>query len=300
MNRVESEKRALRYLAIIQQRLRLSVAHNLYEPIYSETVVQEATNAVFKSGLRNLNVDEPNFPAIDLRTEDRKRGIQATRKATASKYNYTLASMRAEMERTTNRLSGLKEVQVVGIECVSNRGLQEWHEPHGLPGIRMRIVSLDHLLRLKEAKLKRLFKVEKVLHRLSVDYGPSLRPDREELKRIVAFIDRPAIHDTRHFEAHWGDMAEAMKDIRRLLSLGADPFGATVTRGWQTFQPPLSGMLKRVYHSTSQISQLLREELRVPGSLTEGQTRLIDGYRLTIQEEITAACRHSKIDPPVW
>lgn len=300
MNRVESETRALRYLAIIQQQLRLASAHDVYQPIYSETVVQDSMNARFKLGLRNLNVDQLNFPAIDLRTKDRKHGIQATRKATAAKYKHTLAAMRTEMEQPGNRLKDLVEVQIVGIECVTNRALQTWHVPEGVAGARVRMICLDKVLRLKEAKTKRLGKVENVLHGLSSSVGPQLRGDRDEIVSIAAFVDRPAIRDSRKVEGDWEEMDQAMKDIRRLLSLGTTPAGVTTTRGWQTFQPPVSAMLKTAYDASAQISRLLRDEVRAPGSLTQAQERLIDGHRLTIQEQVTLACRHLSIAPPVW
>lgn len=272
----------------------------MFEPIYSETVVQESLNAVHRLGLRNLNVDEPNFPAIDLRTDDRKYGIQATRRATAAKYKHTLSAMRAEMQHKSNRLDGLVQVEVMGIECVTNRALQTWHVPDGVAGVRMRITSLDRALRLKEAKIKRLFRTETALHRLSGTVGPQLRTDVDEMALVAAFVDRPAIRDTRHSEAHWEDMADAMKDIRRLLSLGTNPSGVTASRGWATFQPPVSEMLKAVYEATTEISRLLREEVRAPGSLTPAQARLIDGFRLTIQEQITRACRHLGTASPAW
>jgi hypothetical protein len=301
MNKVETWGRIARNLAVLRyqvENLNLQ-GHNI--SAYCETAIGDALNAVTGFGWTNVNDTAYNFPAIDLITSDHTRGVQATFHADKAKLDKTIKTLNSELWATPSRLASLREVEVIGLTCVKTAVVGAWQDVAGPNGpVRIRGIALDKSLRLQKPDQFQLDALDEALQGLTMTTPFHLSPDEAEAATIVAYLDRPAIRDTRHFEASWQEMQDAMRSIRRLLTQGANDLGHQITRPHQTFQPRLRSLLKEIYGETEAISALLRNELRVAGSLTPSEALLLDGHRVRIQEKVTALAVATGNRPPVW
>lgn len=301
MNKVEAWGRIARNLAVLQYQVENLNTHGHNISAYCEAAICDALNAV--TGLRWTNANDAanNFPAIDLITSDRIRGVQATLHTNKAKLDKTIGTLRDELWATRSRLASVREVEVIGLTCVKSTAVTSWQDIAGpKASVRIRGIALDRALRLQSPDSFQLDALDHALQGLTMTTPFHLSPDEVEAATIIAYLDRPAIRDTRHHEASWVEMQDAMRSIRRLLTQGANDLGQQITRPHQTFQPRLGSLLKEIYTESEAISALLRNELRMVGSLTPGEAILLDGHRLRIQEKVTELAMQTGNPPPAW
>jgi hypothetical protein len=303
MNKVETQTRILRYLATIQYQVELLGSHGQNISMYTETAVADAMTAVTGETWINLNAISNNFPGVDLISPDRTYGIQATANLKKHKFDKTVEAITKELEQSNNRLKNLKRVEVIGLACVTNTKVTSWTKiSTPKQTVEIRGISLERRLELENRSEAALDYLDRAFQGLASTNGVyQMRSDREELQTvIIPFLERPAIRDRRPVELDWHAMQDAMLSIRRLLGQGVNDIGVLVTRPYATFQPETARLLKQIYDETSAISALLRDELRIPGSLRESDGVLLDGHRLRIQERVTNLALGAQTPPPVW
>lgn len=299
MNRVEAQNRIIRNLAVIQHQVGSLAKNGQNMSAYSEGVIKDSLNAATGLGWTNLNAAQNNAPAIDLISADGTRGVQATLQTTKQKFDKTVASLTKELERPGSALSGLRQVEVVGLTCVSNVKVTTWST---LPKHSMRVRGIDllRLLALNALDDEQLADVDDVMQGAATTGPFHVNSDKDEIRTIIAYLDRSAIRHSRHIELDWHAMGDAMRSIGRLLTQGADDTGHQITRPYRTFQPPIRDLLYEIYRATTEISLLLRNELRSPGTLTQSEGVRIDGYRLQVQETVTTLANEVGLPPPIW
>jgi hypothetical protein len=301
MNKVEAQQRILRNLAVIRYQVELLNRHGQSISIYSESAIADSLTAMTGEAWTNLNASNNNYPAIDLLSPDGARGVQATAHTTKAKLDKTVEALVKELNRTPNRLPALRQVEVVGLTCVGSRAVTSWQSMRGTKqAVRVRGVSLEKLLDLPNQGDAELLELDRALQGLASTSPFHLRSDQEELKTVIAYLDRPAIRDRRDVEMDWRAMEDAMLSIRRLLGQGASDAGHQITRPYPTFQPVIAAMLKVIYTETSAISALLRDELLLPGSMRDSDWSLLEGHRLRIQEKVTELAVEARLTPPSW
>jgi post-segregation antitoxin (ccd killing protein) len=301
VNKVETQGRIARNLAVLRYQVENLNANGQNISAYCETAICDALNAVTGHGWTNANAAAYNFPAIDLVASDGNRGVQATLHTTKTKLDKTIRTLKGALFATPSRLDDLREIEVVGLTCVNNTVVTSWQNVAGPKhSVKIRGIALGRLLRLQNLDGSQLSALDDALQGLTMTTPFHLSPDEAEAATIIAYLDRPAIRDARHLEGSWQHMQDAMRSIRRLLTQGANDLGQQVTRPHQTFQPGLARLLKEIYTETEAISALLRSELRVTGSLTSSEAILIDGHRLRIQEKVTELARRTRNAPPTW
>lgn len=304
MNRVDTQRRILRHLAIIEHQVKTLNRHGQNISMYTETAVAEAMTAITGKRWKNLNAASNNFPGIDLMSPDGANGVQATADLNKAKFDKTVAVVTKELsDPKKNRLKSVKTVEVIGMTCVTNGDVTGWKKiSTPIQTIEIRGISLEKRLEVENLDEHALEHLDRAFQGLASIHGPHLlRPDHEELRAvIIPFLERPAIRDNRAVEVDWNDMQEAMLSIRRLLGQGINDAGYLVTRPYPTFQHEAAKLLKEIYNETSAISGLLRYELKTQGALRDSDARLIDGHRIRIQECVTALAAGAHLDPPAW
>lgn len=301
MNKVEAWGRIARNLAVVRYQVENLNAQGQNVSAYCEVAICDAFNAVTNLGWTNINDVAHNFPAIDLITSDRTRGVQATLHVNKAKLDKTIKALETELWKTGDPLVDLQEVEVVGLACVGSGAVVSWQDVPGPKStVKIRGVSLDKALRRRNPDQSQLDALDHALQSLTLTTPFHLSSDEIEAATIIAYLDRPAIRVMRHHEASWAEMQDAMRSIRRVISQGANDLGQQITRPLQTFQPEVRSLLKEIYKETEAISQLLRNELCSAGSLTVGEATLIDGHRLRIKEHVTALAAHTGNDQPSW
>jgi hypothetical protein len=303
MNKVETQARILRYLAVIQYQVELLGRHGQNISNYTETAVADAMKAITGLAWTNLNATSNNFPGIDLISPDGTYGVQATAHLKKDKFDKTVDAVTNELIQIGNRISALKRVEVVGLTCVANTKVTSW-KTISTPEqtIMIRGISLEKRLELQNQNEAALADLDRAFQGLASTNSPyHLRSDKQELQTaIIPYLVRPAIRDRRLVEQDWYAMQEAMLSIRRLLTQGINDAGMQITRPYATFQPAAAGWLRQIYDDTSAISTLLKDEQRNPGSLRDSDWSLLDGHRLRIQEHVTDLAIAAGLTPPVW
>lgn len=304
MNKVDTQRRILRHLAIIDLQVRSLNRHGQNISMYTETAVAEAMTAITGQRWKNLNASSNNFPGIDLVSPDGAYGVQATAELDKAKFDKTVAVVTRELaDPKKNRLKSVKTVEVIGMTCVTNPAVTKW-KTISTPKqtIEIRGIALEKRLEVENLDEAALEHLDREFQGLASIQGPHLlRPDEEELRTvIIPFLERPAIRDKRPAELDWNAMQEAMLSIRRLLTQGINDAGYLVTRPYATFQHEAAQLLKEIYNETSAISALLRYELKTPGALRESDGRLIDGHRIRVQECVTELAVGAHLSPPAW
>lgn len=184
----------------------------------------------------NLNASNNNFLAIDLVTQDGTRGVQATFRTTKAKVVKTIDALVKELARPTNRLTALLRVEVVGLTCVNNPTVTSWQTIKGYKhSVRVRGIDLETLLGLPNLGDVELANLDQALQGLATTSPFHLRSDQEEMRTILAYLDRPAIRDRRPVEMDRHAMQDAMLSARRLIAQGANDAGQQITRPFPTF-----------------------------------------------------------------
>ena len=301
MNKVEAQYRILRNLAVIGHQVDLLNRHGQNISMYSEAAIADSLSVVAGQPLTNLNSSQNNYPGLDLLSADGTLGIQATAKVTKAKMNQTVAALVKQFTQSSGVLPNLRQVEVIGFTCVTNKDVTTWREvTTNAQSVTVRGIALVKRLELANRSDIQLVKLDRMLQGLASTSLFNLRADEVELQTIIAYLDRPAIRDDRHIEANWSDMQDAMRSIRRLLGQGANDMGQQITRPYSTFQPAVAGLLQGIYADTAAISRFLRGELQVPGSISTGDKMLLDGYRLRIQEKVTDLAAAARLPPPAW
>ncbi len=258
MNKVEAQQRILRNLAVIRYQVELLNRHGQNISAYSETAIRDSLTAVTGQPWSNLNAASNNYPALDLVSSDGLRGVQATAHTTKAKLDKTISALVKELNQLPSPLPKLRHAEVVGLTCVTSQAVTAWQDINiGGQLVKVRGVALERILDLSNRSDVELAKLDRTLQGLASTSPFHIRSDREELLTIIAYLDRPAIRDSRHLESDWHDMQDAMRSIRRLLGQGADDSGHQITRPYSTFQPVVAALLKQIYADTSAISALL-------------------------------------------
>lgn len=301
VSRVETQGRILRNLALVQNQLQFLSAHQLYSAHFIEELVQECLKVTTRREVENLNSISNNFPGIDLRSSDRTVGYQATLHVTKAKFDKTVAALASEVSRPSSRVSELVDVHVVGLTCVKNADIRRWSlVSQTVSSMRIRSIELNSILDLSKIDNDGLDDLDEVIQGFVDHWGHARTSDAEEVKKIVGWLDRPAIRDSRNAEMNWADMHGAMRSVRRLIAQGVDDLGHPFTRPRTTFADPYATQLKRIYVLSSQISQELRACLQA-GSLPEQDSvDRIESMRLEIQKIVGEICLAAMIPPPVW
>ncbi|MCZ4069008.1 SMEK domain-containing protein [Microbacterium sp. H37-C3] len=300
MNRVDAQARITRNLATIRYQLEDLARRGLYMPRFTEELVQRAVGAATGRKVLDLNSGTNNFPGIDLRTDDETVGYQATVRATKQKFDLTRSALAKEATSSTSRVKRLADVYVVGISCVDNAQIRRWNPVDAQSNVRMRAIELYSLLDLAHVGDDALYEVDDVVQGFANDWGRPRQSDAREIATIVAWLDRPAIRDARHYESNWQDLRTAMQDIRRLLARGVDDAGDRIARPKSTFQPPYSAPLQQIYNASHQISRILTASLQHGSSLTGNDMGAIDAFRLEIQRNVTLVCDEAGLEAPRW
>ncbi|MEV6268983.1 SMEK domain-containing protein [Kribbella sp. NPDC051936] len=301
MNKVEAQQRVIRNLAVIRYQIEALGKNGQNISIYTETAVLDSLNAATRLNWRNVNASANNFPGVDLITPDGVRGVQATARATKAKLDKTIKAITGEFARPNNRLANLTQVEVVGLSCVRNSIVTTWRTIPGPTGVlKVRGIDLLTLLKVTTLHDDELSDLDRALQGLAMTSPFQLRSDKDELRKIIAYLDRPAIRDKRQMEMDWRAMEDAMISIRRLLAQGANDGGYTITRPYQTFQPETAASLKEIYVASAAISSLLKNELHSPGSMADSEWHMLEGHRLRIQETVTRLADTAEVAPPIW
>lgn len=300
MNRIDTQTRVTRNLAIIRYQLEELSRQGLYAHRFTEELVQHTLNSTPSHAVWNLNTKSNNFPGIDLLSSDETVGYQVTRHVTKAKYDKTSSALSSELGKRDSRVSALRDVYVVGITSVNNPSIHRWAlvDP-GYP-VRIRAVELSSLLNLSTASSEALLALDDVIQGFVNDWGRPQRSDADEIPLIVGWLDRPAVRDSRALELSWADMNSAMQGIRRLLAQGVDDLGHPVSRPMSTFREPFNQNMKVIYDASHQISRLLAPHLQGNGALTSEDVDLIDGLRVVIQRAATSLCVAAGTPPPQW
>ena len=301
MNKVEAQQRILRNLAVIHYQVEALSRNGQNISIYAETAIQDSLNAVTGLSWTNINASSNNFPAIDLISQDGIRGVQATLRTTKAKLDKTIDALVKELAKPTSQLTALRQVEVVGLTCVNNPTVTAWAIIKGLKHpVAVRGIDLETLLGLSNLSDVELADLDEALQALATTSPFHLRSDQEEMRTIIAFLDRPAIRDRRTMEFDWHAMQDAMLSVRRLIAQGTNDTGQQITRPYPTFQPRLATLLKAIYTESAAISALLRNELHSPGSMRESEWMLLEGHRRRIQEKVTELATEANIPAPQW
>jgi hypothetical protein len=301
MNKVEAQQRIVRNLAVIRYQVELLARHGQNISIYTETAIADSLTAVTGQAWANINATHNNYPALDLLSSDGVFGVQATAHTTKAKLDKTIHALVKELGRAPSRLSDLQQVEVVGLTCVASRAVTSWQTVEGgTRAVKVRGVALEKLLNLPNRSEIELTSLDRTLQDLASTSPFHLRSDQDELRTILAYLDRPAIRDHRKIEMDWQAMQDAMVSIRRLLGQGANDLGQQITRPYATFQPVAAGLLREIYMESSEISVLLRDELHSPGSMRGSDWSLLEGHRLRIQEKVTELAAEAQLTPPLW
>lgn len=301
MNKIEAQQRILRNLAVIQFQVKLLNSQGQNISAYSEAVVRDVLIAITGQPWVNLNGLSNNYPALDLLSPDGISGVQATAHTTKAKIDRTVSALKKQLILDPKSLAELSEVQVVGLSCVDSKAVTAWQDVVTVvQTVRVRGVAVQHILDLANRTDRQLAGLDRALQGLASTTPFSISSDRDELKTVISYLDRPAIRHSRHLESNWHDMQEAMRSIRRLLTQGADDSAHTITRPYRTFQPAAAELLKQIYDETVAISTLLRPGLQSPSSMRESDLVLLDGHRRRIQEKVTDLAVGAQLTPPSW
>lgn len=301
MNKIEAQQRILRNLAVIRYQVEALNKNGQNLSIYAETAIRDSLNAVTGLSWTNINAGNNNFPAVDLISQDGVRAVQATFHTTKAKLDKTIDVVQEELAKGNNRLSALRDVEVVGLTCVSNRKVTSWTSIQGpKQAVRVRGIDLETLLGIANLGDGELDALDQALQGFTTTSPFHLSSDHDEMRTIIAFLDRPAIRDRRAAEFDWQDMQDAMRSIRRLIGQGANDTGQQITRPYPTFQPPFAALLKAIYSESAAISVLLKNELRVPGSMRESEWFLLEGHRVRMQEHVTELAVNARLPAPQW
>jgi hypothetical protein len=226
--------------------------------------------------------------------------VQATLHTTKQKVDGTIEVLEKGLKLTHgSQFGGIRQIEVVGLRCVKNAKVTAWRDVSG-GRVRMRGIDLLTLLDLPNLSVGQLGELDEVLQSATMITPYHLNSDQDELRKIVSWLDRPALRDHRSVEQSWVAMEEAMLSIRRLIAQGANAFGHPYTRPYPTFQPAVAKLLKSIYDESAAISKLLKNELTSPGSMTEGEGVLIEGHRLRMQELVVKLAVQAHLPPPVW
>ncbi|WP_137244032.1 SMEK domain-containing protein [Plantibacter flavus] len=299
MSRSETLERITKNLVLIHYQTKELASTGLYRSRFTEDLVQQTVEVASGHQLRNLNASVGNFPGIDLRSADEQVGYQATRQVDKAKFTSTTNALNKEFSSPTSRIMNLKEVYVVGLKCVRTT-IRQWTPLTAHPSTRIRAVELQQLLDLYHLDDDSLDQIDDILARAAASWSMSLRSDASEIADIANWLDRPALKDSRHHEANWDDMYEAMRDIRRLIATGLDSKGRPIARPERTFSGKLRQILREIRDKSHQITLVLSPSFQAGGNPSAREANEIDLLRNQLQHLVTDLCKEAGVDAPRW
>ena len=196
MNKVEAMQRIRRNYAILTNQVELQNASGNVITEYCESAADVVLSRTRGWNLINLNRTNPNHPAIDFLSHDGTVGVQATFRVTAVKFKDTLTELEKLLKK--GKLLDLKEVHVVGLNCVNNATIQAWNTVPNFSGVQVKAYALNQEISNSSMNHSSLGDLDFDLGGLVSTSSLTLRSDSEEVAVIVAYLARRFHEAGRH------------------------------------------------------------------------------------------------------
>ncbi len=268
-------------ISALQQHVQTRYAAALYDISASvEVLVSEVYRVTDGLQLTNKNQLSVTFPAIDLADDLNGVAMQVTANVTTQKWKETINKFeRHNLDKIYKRL------YIVGF-CNAVR-------PKTLPTYVTVEGPQDFLGKLRTLQTDALIQIEKLL-RESYDFS-ALSPLKDEhcFGVVLKVIDRDAIRHGMKVEGSFDDMAQGLKEIREIITVGRITNKNIYAKPLSQYSSPYGDALAKIDLSISKILAELNRARRGPHhySLTQRAMRLIDSSKEQIISDTNDLCQ---------
>jgi hypothetical protein len=232
--------------------------------------------------LKNMNLIQANYPAIDLADDERKVAVQVTSDVTSEKYRETLSKFEAH-----GLFARYPNLKIIGFcKAVKPREMPAHVQVHGPEFFLGAIRSLGQ---------DQLDELEQIL-RKSYDFS-KLQPLRDEhcFSVVLRVLDRDAIRHYTNVEGSYSDFSKAIKEIKSIINAGMIEGKAIYAKPISQYADDYQSVLYEVDHRLGQmLAEVNRSKQGSIYCLTGDQRIVIDRAREEIIYLINGFCEQKR------
>ena len=243
-----------------------------------EVLMSEVLRITDGYNLKNTNLVQVNFPAIDLVDQSHSVAIQVTSNVTTEKWQETVDKFTsAGLDKNYSKLI------ILGFcAAVRPRKLPKWVTVQGPEQLTLKIRSLD---------ATNLGRIEKLL-RQTYDFS-KLSPLLDEHCFAIVFrtLNRDAVRHRMNVEGSYPRMAKRLRDVKQLITEGQITGTNIFAKPLSQYSPPYRGALDIVELQISLIqAELNRSRVGHIYDLDQNGMQKIDSAKDTIIATVNDLC----------
>ena len=274
LNREESIKYISDRLAILELSVRNRNLLNLFDiNIISEDFFCGFINIVFDCHVENLNLQEDNFPGVDLGDKSKKVAFQITSTTDREKVQKSIDKL-----IRSSYIDFFERIKFIFLKSKKN------YRKTFSTGNK---INFDHskdifdiedlILKINSLNTKKLRKLKNYLDQ---EFFPSyidekifFQTDKDALRKYREIFDRPALQDSIYNESSFDGFERALRDLIEFMKTGksGDKF---IAKSYPKFEDDMiSDELEEIYHHIRNLRQLYNSHVNL-GDVEPSKNRI--------------------------
>ncbi|WP_422936269.1 SMEK domain-containing protein [Sinomonas sp. P47F7] len=277
MDEIVVKERIVDRMSILESHVSGRVAHGLTDVTSAlEVLYREVLNLTRGWNLASTNFPSRNFPAVDLHDVGRRVAVQVTATCDNKKIVQTQDTF------TRHGLSARYDSLIfVGVKSVkSPKQLAPWAQ----------LFTQSQLLNLENLDLAQLWALDDRLAK-SISWDRfTQESDRHCFDVVLGVLDRDAIRHMTQVEGNFGDMLDALRQIKQVINEGRVKGTRIQAKALSLYDTPYVQILEDIDTHVGRMASIVKRNLEPYNFLPHSAAAEVDQERLELVEEVNKFC----------